>query len=72
MVRDVHVVPDAGRWAVAFAGAARPFSHHGSRDDAIRTARRWAACYGGGLLLHGGDPSANARKVRDRRGHATG
>jgi hypothetical protein len=72
MVRDMHVVPDAGRWAVAFAGAARPLSHHGSRDDAIRTARRWAACYGGGLLLHGAETAAGGRKVRDPRRRPAG
>jgi hypothetical protein len=52
MIRDVHVLVDQGRWAVALEGARRPVSHHASAEEAMDAARGWSQWYGSRLLVH--------------------
>jgi hypothetical protein len=67
MIRDVHVLRQGGRWAVAVEGASRMLSHHASVEEAVTAGRSWSAWYGGHLLVHRmGQPDSGVSSTRTK------
>lgn len=52
-MKNVHVVPRDGDWAVLREGAHRDSSHHDTQLDAIEAARQTARREGTELFIHG-------------------
>lgn len=53
--KDVHVVPNDGRWAVKPEGQPHPLSVHDRQSDAIAAAKPIAIVNRSELVIHGRD-----------------
>lgn len=60
-IRDKHVVPHDGKWAVRSPGASRVGSKHDTQQAAINAAVRGAKSAGSEVVIHGRDG-----KIRDK------
>jgi len=64
MVKNQHVVPQSGKWAVKGDGSKRASKIVSTRKEAIDVARRIARNQGVDVIIHGRDG-----KVWDSYGH---
>lgn len=64
MAKGQHVVPNAGKWSVKKAGAAKASSTHTTQSDAIDAARRIAQNQKTEVYIHGRDG-----RIRERNSY---
>ena len=53
MAKNLHVVPNDGRWAVKTSGSKRASRVVATREEAIEVARRIARNQGADVVIHG-------------------